>query len=107
MYGWDILCGISKGASTQNILPIHWKMWILFTGENLRALRFKSSYAFFTPHLHLHPPPMLTDMYNWCERDNSKGTWQIVIKFGTHIGSDSAASLLTLQGHGWKVKVTT
>ena len=24
--------------STQNILPIHWKMWILFTSENLRAL---------------------------------------------------------------------
>ena len=24
--------------STQNILPIHWKMCILFTGENLRAL---------------------------------------------------------------------
>ena len=34
--------------STQNILPIHWKMWILFTaaGENLRALRFKSSSVF-------------------------------------------------------------
>ena len=32
--------------STQNICPIHWKMWILFTGENLRFLRFKSSYVF-------------------------------------------------------------
>ena len=32
--------------STQNIWPIHWKMWILFSGENLRALRFKSSYVF-------------------------------------------------------------
>ena len=32
--------------STQNILPILWKMWILFTGENLRALRFKSSKVF-------------------------------------------------------------
>ena len=32
--------------STQNILPIHWKMWILLTCENLRALRVKSSYAF-------------------------------------------------------------
>ena len=32
--------------STRNILPIHWKMWILFTGENLRALRFKSSLVF-------------------------------------------------------------
>ena len=29
--------------STQNILPIHWKMWILFTGKKLRTLRFKSS----------------------------------------------------------------
>ena len=29
--------------STQNILPIHWKMWILFTYENLWALWFKSS----------------------------------------------------------------
>ena len=32
--------------STQNVSPIHWKMWILFTGENLRALRFKSSQVF-------------------------------------------------------------
>ena len=32
--------------STQNILPIRWKMWILFTTENLRALRFKSSKVF-------------------------------------------------------------
>ena len=30
--------------STQNILPIHWKMCNLFISENLRALRFKSSY---------------------------------------------------------------
>ena len=27
--------------STQNILPIHWEMWILSTGKILRALRFK------------------------------------------------------------------
>ena len=26
-----------------NILPIHWNMWVLFTDENLRAPRFKSS----------------------------------------------------------------
>ena len=32
--------------STQNILPIHWKMHILLTCENLRALRFKSSSMF-------------------------------------------------------------
>ena len=29
--------------STQNSIPIHWKMWTLFTCENLRALWFKSS----------------------------------------------------------------
>ena len=32
--------------STQNILPIHWKLQILYNIEILRALRFKSSYAF-------------------------------------------------------------
>ena len=31
--------------STQNILPIHWKIWLLFNIEILRALRFKSSYV--------------------------------------------------------------
>ena len=46
--------------STQNILPIHWKMWILFTCENLRALRIKSSYMFLkhsesTIHIILSP----------------------------------------------------
>ena len=38
-----------KGAlrnSTQNILPIHWKMWILYNIEILRALGFESSSAF-------------------------------------------------------------
>ena len=32
--------------STQNILVIHWKMCILFTGKNVKALRFKSLSAF-------------------------------------------------------------
>ena len=32
--------------STQNILPIHWKIWFLYDIEILRVLRFKSSYAF-------------------------------------------------------------
>ena len=32
--------------STQNILPIHWKIWFLCNIEILRGLRFKSSYAF-------------------------------------------------------------
>ena len=32
--------------STQNILPIHWKIELLYNIEILRALRFKSSYVF-------------------------------------------------------------
>ena len=32
--------------STQNLLPIHWKMCTSFAGENLRAVRFKSSEVF-------------------------------------------------------------
>ena len=32
--------------STQNILPIRWKIWFLCNIEILRALRFRSSYAF-------------------------------------------------------------
>ena len=38
--------------STQNILPIHWKMCISFTGENLRALRFKGPLEFLTHGAH-------------------------------------------------------
>ena len=38
--------------STHNILPIQWKIWFLYNTEPLRALRFKSSNAFFAP-----PPP--------------------------------------------------
>ena len=32
--------------STQNMVPMHWKICILFRVENLRALRCKSSLAF-------------------------------------------------------------
>ena len=39
--------------STQNILPIHWKICFLYNIEILRAHRFKSSYAF------LKRPPRL------------------------------------------------
>ena len=38
--------------STQNILPIHWKLWFLYNTEILRAPRFKISYPFLNP-----PPP--------------------------------------------------
>ena len=32
---------------TQDIVPIHWKMCTLFTGENLRALRFNELISVF------------------------------------------------------------
>ena len=46
--------------STQNILPIHWKIWFLYNIEILRALRFKSSYAFLKrpPGNRLLPKPL-------------------------------------------------
>ena len=40
MYGWDILCGISKG--TFAIPHKIWKMQFLYNIEILRAPRFKS-----------------------------------------------------------------
>ena len=50
--------------STQNILPVHWKIWFLYNIEILRALRFKSSYAF----LKCPPQLMVIRMYDitWC-----------------------------------------
>ena len=47
--------------STQNILPIHWKIWFLYNIEILRALRFKSSYAF------LKSPLMYSEDPTSCE----------------------------------------
>ena len=43
--------------STQNIWPIHWKIWFLYNNESLRALRFKSPCAFFK-----RPPGPLTEV---------------------------------------------
>ena len=49
--------------STQNILPIHWEIWFLYTIEILRALRFKRSYAFLNapPHVLKHSPGVSFD----------------------------------------------
>ena len=38
--------------STQNILPIHWKIWFLYNVEYLRAHRFMSSNVFLKPPWH-------------------------------------------------------
>ena len=46
--------------STQNILPIHWKIWFLYNTDILRALRFKSSYAF------LNAPPFIQHSQYQC-----------------------------------------
>ena len=45
MYGYDILCGISKGT-LKSILHMQYNI------EIFRALRFKSSYAFLNPPRH-------------------------------------------------------
>ena len=45
--------------STQNILPIHWKIWFLYNIEILRAFRFKSSYTFLKrTNAPTHPDPL-------------------------------------------------
>ena len=43
--------------STQNILPIYWKIWFLYNSEILRALRFKKELIciFEPPAPHPHP----------------------------------------------------
>ena len=81
MYEYVILSGISKVPfrnSKQNILPIHWKIQILYNIEILRALRFKSSYAFFkcppdrncthtsaTVMSHIHPWTNMVKILSW------------------------------------------
>ena len=48
--------------STQNILPIHWKIWFLYNMEILRALRFKSSEVFLKrPPAQLHNVKFFSD----------------------------------------------
>ena len=50
--------------STQNILPIHWKIQFFYNTEILRALRFKSSYTFLKC-----PPGLLGHLWQsntWC-----------------------------------------
>ena len=45
--------------STINILPIHWKILVLYNIEILKALRFESSYTFFKhpPEVHIQSEP--------------------------------------------------
>ena len=51
----------------QNILPIHWHVCILFTGENLRVLKIKSSWEF----LKHHPHPQLLNFLFLFPKDNT------------------------------------
>ena len=65
MYGWDIVCGISKVTFEipHKISNPYIKICFLYNIEILRALRFKSSYAFLKcpPHpTPTHPPPTTT-----------------------------------------------
>ena len=61
--------------STQNILPIHWKMWFLYNTEILRALRFKSSYTF------LKRPPGVFVYPSVCLPITSLSMWQFITPF--------------------------
>ena len=56
--------------STQNISPIHWKVRFLYNIEILRALRFKSSYAFLK-----RPPGQLTMINSHPTNDAYMGQW--------------------------------
>ena len=53
--------------STQNILPIYWKMLIVFTIANLRALRFKSAQVFLKRPPE-HTCPTLLIVLHWALR---------------------------------------
>ena len=51
--------------STQNIWPIHWKMWILFTCENFRAHK-----CFWNANPHPHPTPISRASNLWSGQPN-------------------------------------
>ena len=62
-----IFCVDFKGTlwnSTQDILPIHWKIWFFIQQWHLRALRFKSSYVF----LKRSPGPLSDLLYSFVRR---------------------------------------
>ena len=67
---WDF-----KGTlwnSTQNILPIHWKIWFLCNFEILRALRFKSSWVFLKRPQITHPRNAIAHPYLNFKVDSAK-----------------------------------
>ena len=82
---WDF-----KGTlwnSTQNILPIHWKIWFLYNIEILRALSFKSSYTFLkhTPgmsHQKMHKWSIRVGSHCW---DYSPSTLSCIEVYATHL----------------------
>ena len=57
--------------STQNIFPIHWKVWFLYNIEILRALKFKSSYMF------LKRPPG----HHYCQASYRQDINQIIAEY--------------------------
>ena len=51
---------------TQNILPIHWKIWFSYNIEILRAFRFMSLYAFLKcPPAHWHICSISQELCMW------------------------------------------
>ena len=70
--------------STQNIIPIHWKMSILL-GENLRSLRFKSSYAPWSPRTVLLNCSRRTCPYI-ISSNGTPGDWNMTNVMLYHVG---------------------
>ena len=74
--------------STQNILPIHWKIGFLFTGENLRALIFKCFQVFLNAPLvaiillGLIVPRRFLLSYNWWSHEHKIEPCIYLIKMG-------------------------
>ena len=58
--------------STQNILPMLWKIWFLYNIEILRALRFENSYVFLKrPPVHPQVPDL---QISYCDLTKWVGT---------------------------------
>ena len=71
--------------STQNILPIHWKMQFIYSVEIFRVLRFKSSLAFRND-----PSP-----HPRCNRTTSSLQFRQPCRISVNISYESTNALMT------------
>ena len=80
-------------TSTQNTLPIHWKIQFLYKVEILRALRFKSSYASLkrppdTQSRLISWPWLPSENLDWSDRKNPVVQWLWTL---THLQGSSSS----------------